>query len=199
MSEPWDPRHSALVIVDYQNDFCHEDGAVARMGHASEPSAAIQPRIADVLESARASGMPRIFVRVVHSEWTDTPAWTDRGSESFHVPVVREGTWGAEFYKISPRPDELIITKHRYSAFLFTPLKLALEAKGASSIVIVGVQTDVCVHATARDAMQEGFVPIVVEDCVATRDQEAHDTALQDIRVRVGLVVNSSDIHSAWS
>lgn len=195
----WDPRRAALVIIDYQNDFCHEDGAIAKMGHPVEPSAAIRPQVAALLEAARSAGVPRIFVRVAHSEWTDTPAWTERGSGSFHVPVVREGTWGAEFFQLDPRPDELILTKHRYSAFLHTPLKLALEAKGVSSIVLAGVQTDVCVHATARDAMQEGFVPVVVEDCVATRDRESHDAALNDISARVGFVTKLSDIQALWA
>ena len=195
----WDPQRSALVVVDYQNDFCHADGAIAQMGQAAAPSAAIHPQISDLIDGARSAGVPRIFVRVAHSEWTDTPAWTGRGSGSFHVPVVREGSWGAQFYKIEPRPDELVITKHRYSAFMYTPLRLALEAKNATSVVLAGVQTDVCVHATARDAMQEGFAPIVVEDCVATRDVQAHDSALNDIRVRIGSVMKLSDIQTVWS
>jgi ureidoacrylate peracid hydrolase len=195
----WDGTQSALVIVDYQNDFCHEDGAIAQIGQDPGPSAAILPQVTDLLETARIAGVPRIFVRVAHSEWTDTPAWTGRGSGAFHAPVVREGTWGAEFYGIAPGPDELVITKHRYSAFLYTPLRLALEAKRATSLVIAGVQTDVCVHATARDACQEGFVPVVVEDCVATRNESAHGEALEDIRTRIGLVRKLSDIQAAWA
>ena len=200
MSNELDVRSCALVLIDYQNDFCHLDGAVAQSGHSVEAGSAIYPQIAELIASARAAGVPRIFVRVAHSEWTDTPAWTHRasGKAIFEVPLVREGTWGAEFFKIEPQPDELVMTKHRLSAFLYTPLKLVLQAKQVRSVVLAGVQTDVCVRAIALDAMQEGFVPVVVEDCVATRDDAAHDQALDEIRTRVGHVVKLSDIRSAW-
>src|SRR5919106_833740 len=119
MSVAWDAGKCAVALVDYQNDFCHERGAVGQMGQSAEAAAAIYPQIEELLEAARAAGVPRIFIRVAHSEWTDTPAWTKRGSgvHPFDVPVVREGTWGAEFYRVVPQPDELVLTKHRYSAF----------------------------------------------------------------------------------
>lgn len=200
MPDQVDIRSAALVLIDYQNDFCHPEGAVAQAGHSVEAAAGIYPQVAELIDAARDAGVPRIFVRVAHSEWTDTPSWTHRasGQPVFDVPLVREWTWGAEFYKVQPQPDELIMTKHRLSAFVYTPLKLILQARQVSSIVLAGVQTDVCVHATARDAMQEGFTPIVVEDCVATRDSAAHDLALEDIRARVGHVVKLSDVLSAW-
>lgn len=203
MDDLYGPSRCVLAMVDYQNDFCHEDGAIAKLGQPTESARAILPNIVELIDAARDAGVPRVFVRVAHSEWTDTPGWAQRGAggdilDVEKVPVAREGTWGAEFYGLEPREDELILTKHRYSAFAHTPLKLVLAAKGATSLVLAGVQTNVCIHASARDAIQEGFIPVVVEDCVAAGTPIEHDTALQDIATRMGPVVKLNDVKDAW-
>jgi ureidoacrylate peracid hydrolase len=113
--------------------------------------------------------------------------------------VAREGTWGAELYALDARPDELVLTKHRYSAFAHTPLRLVMQAKGATHIVLAGVQTNVCIHGTARDAVQDGFVPVVVEDCVAAGTDLEHETALADIRQRMGTVTTLDELRAGWA
>lgn len=194
---------SVLVIVDYQNDFCHEDGAISRLDQPTEQARAILPNLERLLDLAHSAGVPCVFVRVAHSEWTDAPAWSRRGAggrilQTQKTPVAVEGTWGSEFYGIQPGPDDLVITKHRYSAFAYTPLKLVLQARNASTIVLAGVQTNVCIHSTARDAVQEGFHPVVVEDCVATGTEIEQKVALDDIRARMGGTVELSDLETAW-
>ncbi|MGH2788744.1 MAG: cysteine hydrolase family protein [Actinomycetota bacterium] len=198
------PDRSALVVVDYQNDFCHVDGAISKLGQDTESARVILPNVKRLVDLARAAGVPRIFVRVSHSEWTDSPSWVERGSgatilDTKRIPVAREGTWGARLYELEPRDDELVLTKHRYSAFAFTPLMLALQAKGADHIVLAGVQTNVCVHATARDAVQTGFLPVIVEDCVAAATDTEHEVALADIKARLGSVVSLNDVAAAWN
>jgi ureidoacrylate peracid hydrolase len=192
-----------LAVVDVQNDFCHPDGAYAQLGQPVELMAGVVPAIERLLGVARRTGVPRVFVRVTHSEWTDDPAWLARGAggpvlDIERIPITRAGTWGAEFYGIEPRPDELVLTKHRYSAFAYTPLALAMRAKGASTIVLAGVATQVCVHATARDALFAGFLPVVVEDATASITEEAHRRALADITSFIGRVVSIADLERAW-
>lgn len=195
---------TVLVVVDYQNDFCHEEGAIEKLGQPTQGARDILPRVQELIELARERDIPRVFVRVAHSEWTDTPAWTQRGAggeilDTAKVPVAREGTWGADFYGFEPQSDELVITKHRYSAFAHTPLKLVLQARGAESVLLAGVQTNVCIHSTARDAVQEGFHPVVVEDCCATGTDIEQEVALNDIRARVGTVVSLETLQRVWS
>jgi ureidoacrylate peracid hydrolase len=196
-------HQTVLTIVDYQNDFCHEDGAIAELGQSTRRAREILPSIEELLAAARAAGVPRVFVRVAHSQWTDTPAWLRRGAggtiiDAERRPIAREGTWGAELYKLVPQPDELVLTKHRYSAFAHTPLALILQAQGAETVTIAGVQTNVCVHASARDALQHGFVPVVVEDCVAAGTDLEHQVALEDIRARIGRVVSLEELRRSW-
>lgn len=192
-----------LAVIDVQNDFCHEEGAYARLGHPVGPMAAVVPNVCRLLDVAREVGVPRVLVRVAHSEWTDDPAWLQRGAggeilDIERVPIAREGTWGADFFGIEPGPDEFVLTKHRYSAFAYTPLELILRARGASTIVLAGVATHVCVHATARDALFAGFLPVVVDDGTAALTEEAHKTALTDIKSFIGQVVTISDLESVW-
>ena len=197
------PDHCLLAVVDFQNDFCHEDGAIARLGQDTSGARALLPSIEALIDTARAAGVPRVYVRVAHSEWTDAPVWHARGGnrgilDVARIPVAREGTWGAELYALQARADELVLTKHRYSAFAHTPLRLVMQARGATHIVLAGVQTNVCIHASARDAVQDGFFPVVVEDCVAAGTALEHDTALADIRQRMGATVTLADLRAAW-
>lgn len=197
------PNDTVLVVVDYQNDFCHEDGAIERLGQSTATAREILPALKELIEAARTANVPRVFVRVAHSEWTDTPAWKQRGGagsilDTSKLPIAREGTWGSKLYELEPQEDELVITKHRYSAFAHTPLKLVLQARGASTVTLAGVQTNVCVHSSARDAVQEGFSPVVVEDCVAAGTDLEHDVALADVRARIGTVVSLADVRAKW-
>ena len=198
-----DPSRCLLAVVDVQNDFCHEDGAYAQMGHPVDMAAGVVPGIRKALDLAREASVPRVLVRVAHSEWTDDPAWSLRGAAGAvldvkRVPVAREGSWGAEFYEVEPDPDVKILTKHRYSAFVHTPLELYLRAADASTIVLAGVATNVCVHATARDALHAGFLPVVLEEGTAAHNAEAHERALEDIRSFIGRVVTLEDLQGAW-
>lgn len=198
-----DPARCLLAVIDVQNDFCHEDGAFARMGHRVDMAAAAVRGIGSALDLARRVDVPRVVVRVAHSSWTDDPAWAARGAagsvlDIARVPVAREGTWGAEFFGIEPDPDAMVLTKHRYSAFVHTPLELYLRARGAATIVLAGVATNVCVHATARDALHAGFLPVVLADATASHSAEAHERALEDIRSFIGRVATVADLERAW-
>ncbi|MDZ7679859.1 MAG: isochorismatase family protein [Acidimicrobiales bacterium] len=84
-------------------------------------AAALEP-IERLRDHAHAVEVPVVLVRVAHSPWTDDPAWRDRflglpEDRRPQGPVAAEGTWGAEFYGFEPDVRDLVITKHRYSAF----------------------------------------------------------------------------------
>jgi ureidoacrylate peracid hydrolase len=197
-----DLGRSVLIVVDVQNDFCHPDGTAARMGLDVGAVQAVVSNIVDLIELSRAHGIPRIYLRGEHNRWFDSPTWVARGAagRSIHaerIPYVRSGTWGADFYVVSPTEDELVIVKHRYSGFAFTPLELALQTLGADTVLISGTATHVCVEATARDAIMRGYRPIVVSDCVASGQAELHRAALVDMSEYLGPVVSLGDIRQA--
>jgi ureidoacrylate peracid hydrolase len=197
-----DRRHTALIVVDVQNDFCHADGAAARMGLDVGRVQAVVPRIVELIELARTHDVPRIYLRGEHNQWFDSPTWVARGAagRSIHVetiPYVRSGTWGADFFVVSPTPDELVIVKHRYSGFAFTPLELALQTLQADTILLAGTSTHVCVEATARDAIMRGYRPVAVSDCVASGQQDLHEAALRDMAEYLGPVATLNEVREA--
>jgi ureidoacrylate peracid hydrolase len=199
-----DPRAAALVIVDVQNDFCHEDGAAAKMGLDISAVQAVVPAIEELIDLARETDVPRIYLRGEHSRWFNSDVWIRRGAkgrsvDAVRTPIVQAGSWGAAFYRVSPRDDELVITKHRYSGFAYTPLELALQTLKVTNVVISGTATNVCVEATARDAIMRGYYPVIVADCVASGQAHLHESALEDMEEYLGAVVRLEDVRQAWT
>lgn len=197
------PDRCAVLIVDLQNDYIHDDGAVARMGQDVAAGQAIMPAVHALIDAARAVDVPRIYVRTTHGPWTDTPAWRGRGStgndlDIGNVPLVQPGTWGSELYQLAPQADELVVTKHRYSSFAYTALELNLCAAGRDTVVLAGTQTDVCVEATATDAIMRGFHPVVAPECVATSTPGRQVIGLERFASHLGRVISLDEIRRAW-
>ncbi len=194
----------AVVVVDMQNDFCHEHGATARMGHDVTWAQAIVPEVEALAAAARRHGVPVVFVRTTHSHWFDTPGWLGRGraGTSLNVermPITQHGSWGAELYGVAAKPEDLVLTKHRYSAFAYTPLELVMHAKGRDTILLAGTRTNVCVEHTAMDALIRGFHPVLVRECVAADGPARQEAALAEFTDHIGAVLSRSDIERAWT
>ena len=192
-----------LVLVDLQNDFCDPDGACARTGQDVSPVQRMLPAVTGLISLARACSVPTVFLRVTHSPWFDTDAWRHRGAggstlNAIESPVVADGSWGAEFCQVRPAPQDLVVTKHRYSGFDHTELELALRAKRCRTVVLAGTQTNVCVRQTAFDAVAHGFGVVVVRDCVASTAPGLHEASLVDIAERAGPLVRLADLRTAW-
>jgi nicotinamidase-related amidase len=219
-----DPQHAALVLIDVQNDFCDTRGAVGRGG---EPVTMIRSAVArtkDLLAAARAAGAAIIHVRAEYGElyrgigspyrfpasnamepavWTASAADLSSG-ESFaanEVEVCLPGSWGQQFVEgIVPRPDEPVITKHRFSAFVDTGLDPMLRARGIKTVILAGVTTNCCVESTAREVAMRDFYLVVVEDCVAVKDRlrSLHDASLESMRLYFGQVRPAAELIEAW-
>jgi ureidoacrylate peracid hydrolase len=199
---PLDLRRSALIIVDVQNDFCHPDGAAGRMGLDVSAVQSAVSNIVSLIELARTHAVPRLYLRGEHNRWFDSPTWVARGDagrsiDADRIPYVRSGTWGADFFVVSPTDDELVIVKHRYSGFAFTPLELALQTLGVDTVLLCGISTHVCVEATARDAIMRGYRPVTVSDCVASGQAQLHEAALLDMAEYLGPVVSLDGVRQA--
>lgn len=199
LKERCDPQWASLLVVDVQNDFVSPQGSAAKRGEDVSAAQAVVPRLVRLIEEARRIALPIIYVKTTHSEWTDSPSWIYRKSQEKALTTCREGSWGAEFYDgISPRPDERVVIKHRYSAFINTDLNTVLKAKGIESVLVTGVATNVCVETTARDAYMFDYYVMLVEDCAAAYDARLHENTLENIRRNFGLVASSEEIVRTW-
>jgi ureidoacrylate peracid hydrolase len=198
-----DPSRCAIVVVDMQNDFCHAEGAAARLGQDVTAAQAIVPEIEALAAAGRRHGVPVIFVRTAHSDWTDTPAWRARGRAGTtldveRAPIAEVGSWGAELFGVVPQPEDLVLVKHRYSAFAHTELELVLRAKRRDTVLLGGTRTNVCVEYTAADALMHDIHPVLVRECVAADGDERETAALRDFTDHLGAVVSRGEVERAW-
>jgi ureidoacrylate peracid hydrolase len=200
LAQKVDPGHTALVVIDVQNDFCASGGFYHRTGSDVRGIQAMIPRLQQFLTEARQAQVPVIFVAAGYGE----PYLSSADRERFHrlygqvMAVCRPGTWGAEFYEVAPRPGEPVIVKRRYSAFHGTDLDVLLRNLGIRTIVLVGVATNVCVEAAARDAFMRDYYVVVVSDCTAARDETFHRGALANIEAHFASVVDADAVAGAW-
>ncbi len=190
----------ALLVIDVQNDFCHPQGAGQQRGKGLLGLDRMIPNLEQLIEQARIAEIPVIFIRTEHDTKTDSPAWLGRYSRErvSYSPSCRTGSWGAEFYQLSPQPDEIVITKHRYSAFVGTSLEVVLKSLGRSSLLFTGVVTNVCVESSLRDAVNHDYYATLIEDCCAAHAPEDHEGTIRNVQKQFGVVAASQEIMEHW-
>jgi len=192
-----DAATTAVLVVDVQNDYCHPDGALGRQGLPTGAAMAMLPTLARLLDAARAHGTRVIFIQTVHTDETDSPAWIRR-SGGISTEVCRLGTWGGEFTHVAPQPNEVVVVKHRYSAFVNTRLESVLRTYKVENVILTGVSTNVCVESTARDAYMRDYNLVFLSDCTAAYAQEDHDATLRTMTRNFGVVTTAEAVIGAW-
>lgn len=149
--------------------------------------------IAKLLEAARGAGIPVVFTTVAYkeSDRLTAAAFIDK------VPALltlEAGTRWAEIDpRIGPRESEPVLNKLFASGFFGTPLGALLTAADVDTLIVTGASTSGCVRATAVDALQHGFRPIVPREAVGDRNPAAHEANLYDIDAKYGDVVGVED------
>lgn len=175
------PR-TALIVVDMQNDFVHPDGSLFVSGGPD-----VVPRVNAEIAAAIDSGSLVVYTQDWHPP--DTPHFVERGG-TWPPHCVRD-TWGAELHQELVVPDDATVVRKGagledgYSGFTVfdleadadrpTELDTTLRDHQVEHTVIVGVATDVCVRATALDALRLGYRTEVVADATAAVDLEPGD------------------------
>lgn len=192
------PSQTGLIVIDIQNDFCHEDGAFSKAKKDLSMIQGMIPRLMGFIDHVRKIPLSVIYVRTTHDDWTNSDAYNQINRLRNRSLICRTGTWGAEFYKLTSRDDEYIITKHRYSAFQGTNLEIVLRCRGIDTLLVSGIMTNVCVESTLRDGFNRDFFTILVEDCVAADRIELHSATLENVRDYFGIVTSTEALLSIW-
>jgi nicotinamidase-related amidase len=192
------PRSAALLVVDVQNDFCHQDGLFGKLGADLRGVQAAARRIEALLPAARRAGVPVLFVVMEHDAGTNSLAWTRR------YPVQRAdacvaGTWGAELYTLRPEAGEPVVVKHRYSPFVGSNIEYLLRARERRSLLVTGVATNICVEAVLRDGFNLDYDVVLVEDCAGAYSERAHQSTVENTRAFLGRVATAETLLQHWA
>jgi maleamate amidohydrolase len=175
-----------LLIVDFVNGFA--DPEVFGGGNIAP---AIE-RTVPLLAHARERGWPVAHTRIV---FADDDA--DENIFTLKVPgllTLKEHTHNSAIVpQLTPREGELVVRKTVPSAFFGTSLAAWLAQRGVQTLVVAGAVTSGCVRSSVVDAMQYGFRPFVLSDCVGDRAIAPHDANLFDMAQKYAAVMTRDE------
>ena len=199
VEEVIDPEHTALIVVDVQNDFVSSDGFIARFGLDVSAMQAAVPKINEMIRTCRAAGVPVIYIQEVISEATVLPNFLALFGD-FESIAVREGTWGAEFYDslLPPEPGERIVRKPCYDAFEDTNLDVTLRSMGIQTCLYAGFASNVCVEASARHGFVKGYYSVLLSDASGAATSEEHTACERVFKVFYGPVMRTDEVAAVW-
>jgi nicotinamidase-related amidase len=198
------PERTALLVVDVQNDFGHREGVMGGFGVDMGSVDAAVDRMQQLLAAARQAGVQVFLVRLQTSALRDSAAANLRRARTGRsVPeskrVCREGTWGAEFYRVAPAPGDIEVSKWRYSSFGGTGLELQLRSQGLDTLVVCGLTTECCVETTVRDAFALDYHLFVPRDASTGYDRQMHEMSLHSMATNFAIIVDTDDVLAAWA
>ncbi|MCZ8368904.1 MAG: isochorismatase family protein [Porphyrobacter sp.] len=180
-------QHPALLIVDVVAAYLTEGSALFMASAAEALASNIR-----LTEAARARGVPVVFTNVQYKA-----DGSDGGVFYRKAPVLEafvEGSpLGAFPPELTPQAGDRVFTKQYPSAFFGTGLAEALHADGIDTLLITGYSTSGCVRASALDAMQYGFVPLVVREACADRHEGPHEANLFDLQAKYAEVISEAE------
>ena len=199
-----DLEKAALIIVDMQNDFIHDNGFVRKSSQGiGVPADSLDllkkpiPFIQRLAESFRTNGRDVIYIYTAwEKDYSDVALPLKKmGAKAKEMGALVKGSWGAHIIdELAPHPNDHMVMKKAYGAFFQTPLDRTLRNLGINTLVMTGVATNFCVETTAREAVAYGYDIIMVKDGTATFDPEGHQATLKVITTGFGEVMSTDEV-----
>lgn len=178
-----DPRKTAVILIEYQNDFTSEGGTLHNAVKGVMEQTGMLENTVAMVQQARALGATIIHAPISftddYHELSPTPYGILKGvvdSRSF-----RKGSWGAEIIEVlAPEPQDIVVEgKRGLDAFASTNLDFILRSRGITDIVLGGFLTNCCVESTMRTGYERGFNVITLKDCTATLSEDEQRLAVE--------------------
>jgi gluconolactonase len=195
-----DPKRSALIIQDLQNDVIIEGGAFADSGAPAHATAQnVVGNVADLAAACRAAGVPVIHVWYVVEQGA---AGLKQNAPLFQgvkeADALVRGTWGAAPAEgLEPQDGDHIVEKMRMNGFFETRLDILLRGLGADTIIVSGAWTNMSIEHTARHGADAGYEVVVPSDGTSTTGDEWQNAALNYAMTNVAKVATCAEIKSA--
>ena len=194
----------ALVIVDMQNDFIHDNGFVRNYSlDIGVPENNLNflktpiPNINKLAENFRNSKREVVYIYTAwEPDYSDValPLGKMAGKAREKGALVR-GSWGASIIdELTPHEADHMVMKKAYGAFFQTPLDRLLRNLNIATLVMTGIATNFCVETTTREAVAYGYEIVLVSDATATFDLEGHQATLKVISTGFGEVMTTEEV-----
>jgi nicotinamidase-related amidase len=205
-----DLARTAIIVVDMQNDFCHPDGWLARIGADIAPTRTPIAPLRRLLPALRNHDVPVIWVN-----WGNRPDRLNLSPSLLHVykpsgvgvglgdplpgsgaKVLERGSWSAAIVdELAVEPSDIQVAKYRMSGFQDTELDSILRNLGVTTLMFAGVNADQCVLCTLQEANFLGYDCLLLEDCAATTSPDYCLAAtIYNVRQCFGFVLGSDAI-----
>lgn len=172
---------TALIMIEYQNEFATEGGKLHDGVKANMKSTNMLENSVKVCEAARGKGM-----KVIHSPITFSEDMSDNPNKNQGIlkgcndgKLFVKGSWNAEICEaMAPKDSDLIISnKKGIDAFPGTDLEELLRKHNITTVALGGFLTNCCVESTMRTAFEKGFNVVTLTDCTATTSEEGYKAA----------------------
>ncbi|HTJ26802.1 MAG TPA: cysteine hydrolase [Candidatus Limnocylindria bacterium] len=178
-----EPRKTAVVLIEYQNDFTSEGGSLHGAVEAVMKSTGMLANTKETVARARELG-----ATILHVPISFTEDYHELSAEPYGIlkgvvdsKSFRKGSWGAQIVDdLTPDPRDIVVEgKRGLDAFASTNLDFVLRSRGITTVAIAGFLTNCCVESTMRTAYEKGFDVYTLTDCTATVSEDEQRLALE--------------------
>jgi ureidoacrylate peracid hydrolase len=177
------PRTTALVLIEYQNDFTTPGGKLHDAVKPVMESTHMLENTVEMVNEARKAGTTIVHVPISFAadfrELSPTPYGILKGCRDGQV--FQKGTWGADIVDaLKPQAEDIVIEgKRGLDGFASTNLDFILRSRKIDTIALSGFLTNCCVESTMRTGYELGYNVITIKDCAAAVSEEAHQGAIE--------------------
>jgi nicotinamidase-related amidase len=178
-----DPKRTAVVLIEYQNDFTSEGGALHDAVRDVMERTGMLENTRRLVEAARAAG-----ATIVHAPIAYVPGYRELALHPYGIlkavvdaTAFVKGEWGAEIVDaLAPQEGDVVVEgKRGLDSFATTNLDFILRGRGITTIALGGFLTNCCVESTMRTGYEKGYYVITLSDCLAATSVEEHDNAIR--------------------
>lgn len=177
------PKQTAIVLIEYQNDFTSEGGTLHAAVQPVMESTNMLSNTVEIVQKARQAG-----ATIVHAPITFTNNYRELAAQPYGIlkgvvdsQSFRQGTWGAQIVDVlQPHPEDIVVEgKRGLCGFASTNLDFILRSRGITTIALGGFLTNCCVESTMRTAYEKGYHVITLKDCTAALSEEEQRLAVE--------------------
>jgi ureidoacrylate peracid hydrolase len=177
-----DPKKTALVLIEYQNDFTSDGGSLHDAVKDVMEKENMLPNTVETVQKARELG-----ATIIHAPITFTADYHELSPNPYGIlkgvvdsKSFRKNTWGAEIVQdLTPKEEDIVVEgKRGLDTFASTNLDFILRSRGITTIALGGFLTNCCVESTMRTGYEKGFNVVTLKDCTATLSEEEQKLAV---------------------